>query len=92
MGGIVSMTQGCYQGNIGISGPNSMSSGTGSLVSSASAMSGITNTGGGMMSGGGGALGGSISGSMYPTSGGLQGPLAYLEKTTTNIGLPDTRR
>lgn len=24
--------------------------------------------------------------------GGLQGPLAYLEKTTTNIGMPEPRR
>jgi len=27
-----------------------------------------------------------------PHAGGLQGPLAYLERTTSNIGLPDPRR
>lgn len=27
-----------------------------------------------------------------PNQGGLQGPLAYLEKTTSNIGMPDIRR
>ena len=27
-----------------------------------------------------------------PNQGGLQGPLAYLEKTTSNIGMPDMRR
>lgn len=47
--------------------------------------------------GGGGAAGAPLHGpAMFHGSpmgqGGLQGPLAYLEKTTTNIGMPEARR
>ncbi|KAK8404425.1 hypothetical protein O3P69_007604 [Scylla paramamosain] len=54
---------------------------------------------GGMAQGGfqGGPEGAMYPGSMGPQHqgappGGLQGPLAYLEKTTTNIGMPEPRR
>lgn len=54
---------------------------------------------GGMSQGG---YQGGPGGALYPSSmghqhqggppAGLQGPLAYLEKTTTNIGMPEARR
>ncbi|KAK7077033.1 hypothetical protein SK128_008308 [Halocaridina rubra] len=68
-----------------------MMGGGGGSMGPGPAMGGL----GGMNQGGyqGGPGGGMFPGNMgQQPPGGLQGPLAYLEKTTTNIGMPEPRR